>query len=349
MRNFNIKIALLVLFSFSLTITAKAQLYSDSGDPARLKWYSTQTPHYQIIYPQGLDSLAKVYGRLFEYYRPQEEWSSGLLPGQYLKKPMPIVLHSYNAYSNGFVAWGPRKVGLYTIPEATGDEALKWEKELAVHESRHISQFMMSRKGVFKPLGWLFGEVIGDMVIGVYPGMAMIEGDAVATETGLTNAGRGRSAEFLNFYMSAFDNGDMRDWYQWRYGSWRRYAPNYYALGYLTVAGQRVFNDDPSFMARYYKGVTDKPLQLFHRQKEMSAVSGKPFKETFKDIQLSFKEMWNEEAEARKPFINAELVEDVPSWYASYAAGGFRGDDLIAVKSGLIDPNFLVRVGADGS
>lgn len=68
-------------------------------------------------------------------------------------------------------------------------------------------------KGWLKPLTW----ILGDMAVGAYsalwPSTWLLEGDAVTAETALTRYGRGRSADFLNYYMMAFDEGDMRDWY----------------------------------------------------------------------------------------------------------------------------------------
>ena len=64
-----------------------------------------------------------------------------------------------------------------------------------------------------------------------------MEGDAVAAETALTSSGRGRSADFLEYFRVCFENGDLRDFDRWRFGSQKYYAPDYYKIGYLTVAG----------------------------------------------------------------------------------------------------------------
>ena len=76
--------------------------------------------------------------------------------------------------------------------------------------------------------------------------MYFIEGDAVVAETALTPSGRGRTADFLNYYRIAFDNGDFRGWSQWLYGSQRNYYPNHYAMGYMTLANIRTAYDFPT-------------------------------------------------------------------------------------------------------
>ena len=54
-------------------MAAKAQFYSLGDDPGRLRWRTFETPHYRIVYPRGLDSLALVYGNEFEKYVKAEE------------------------------------------------------------------------------------------------------------------------------------------------------------------------------------------------------------------------------------------------------------------------------------
>ena len=60
-----------------MAVPARAQFYSDGCEPARLKWYSMDTEHYRFIFPEGLDSLTRVYGRLMELLRAGMEKSDG--------------------------------------------------------------------------------------------------------------------------------------------------------------------------------------------------------------------------------------------------------------------------------
>ena len=49
----------------------------------------------------------------------------------------------------------------------------------------------------------------------------------MAAETGLTMSGRARSADFLGYMRLAFSEGDWRNFYRWRYGSFKHFAPDY--------------------------------------------------------------------------------------------------------------------------
>ena len=108
---------------------------------------------------------------------------------------------------------------------------------------------------------------------GLFPGPALLEGDAVTTETALTSSGRGRQASFLSYMKPAFDCGDMRNYWRWTFGSDKLYTPDYYRSGYMLVAGTRVFFNDPLFIEEYFSR-TKKLVSFFNLQKTVKDASG---------------------------------------------------------------------------
>ena len=250
---------LILIFSIILLpLTASAQFYVTGDDPGRLRWNYIDTDNFRIIYPQGSDSLARVYGTNLEKYRIPVSRSSGYTPVGTGRLRMPVVLHAWNS-SNGSVAWAPKRMDLFTIPSAYTSEALPWADMLAVHESRHVTQMQFGTTKALRPFNWAFGEMFNILVSIMYPGIDFMEGDAVITETAFSNSGRGRSAEFLNYYRVALDNGGIRKWGQWSFDSQKNYSPNYYALGYLTLGGIRTFYDCPEYMSDVYHDIAARP------------------------------------------------------------------------------------------
>ena len=79
--SFYLKALCAIWMSIAFSVVAHAQFDSAGDDPARLKWYSTETHSYRIIYPEGTDSLARVYGAWTERFKISESISSGLTPG----------------------------------------------------------------------------------------------------------------------------------------------------------------------------------------------------------------------------------------------------------------------------
>ena len=145
MKRFALTVILLALAAIPL----RAQFYQAGDDPGHLRWYTLETPHYRLIYPAGADSLARSYGRLLEQFRVPMGRSYGLTPGEGQRRKMPVVLHTRNPFSNGSVGWAPRRMDLYTLPNALGADPTPWAIQLAAHEPRHQAQFQQGSRKYF--------------------------------------------------------------------------------------------------------------------------------------------------------------------------------------------------------
>ena len=336
-----------LVFSILLTLfiptCLKAQFYITGDDPGRARWNIIDTDHFSLIYPEGTDSLAREYGYKLEKFRIPVSRTTGYLH----EGRMPVVLHAYNA-ANGSVAWAPKRMDLFTIPSPYSPEPLPWSTMLSVHEGRHVTQMQFGMTKAQKPIGWFFGEMWNILASLVYPGLSNIEGDAVIAETALTNSGRGRTADFLNYYHVAFDNGDFRRWDQWRLGSQRRYAPDHYALGYLTIGGFRYLHDCPGFMKEGYELSARRPYNLAAFYTTTKKLTGKKFEDAFQEVSRTMQVIWNAEADARAPFMPMEPVTEEPRLYADYQGLTFLNNELYSIKSGHETTPVLVRIDADG-
>ena len=332
-----------IIVAVLIPFTASAQFYLTGDDPGKLKWYSIETDNFSIIYPEGTDSLARVYGYSLEKFRIPVSRSTGYLN----QGRMPVVMHAYNA-ANGSVAWAPKRMDLFTIPSPYAPEPMPWSTMLSVHEGRHVTQMQFGMTKAQKPFGWAFGEMWNILASLIYPGLSNIEGDAVIAETALTNSGRGRTADFLNYYMVAFDNGDFRRWDQWRLGSQRRYAPDHYALGYLTIGGFRYLYDCPEFMKEAYGLSARRPYNLAAFYKTTERLTGKKHKDAFQEVCHTMHDIWKAEAEARAPFIPMEPVSKEPRLYTDYQGTTVLDGIVYSIKSGHETTPLLVSIDADG-
>lgn len=345
MKYFRLLIIIVILCFPAL---AKAQFYTVGDDPGRLKWYSIETPGYKIIYPSGLDSLARVYGGLLEKYRIPVSRSAGYAPGEMTRVKMPVILHAYNAQSNGSVAWAPKRIDLFTSPEGYEAEAMPWADMLAIHESRHVAQMQFGMSNAFKPFKWIFGEMFAGAMAGVYPGQWMLEGDAVVAETALTTAGRGRSGDFLNYYMAAFDSGDFGNWNRWRYGSYRYYTPDHYALGYMALSGIRYRTGKTDITGTYLQYFSKRPYDVISYRTVSRKLTGKGFRKTFDDTMRMYHDIWSEEKEQRAPFIPSVQISDTARIYTEYSDIVTYGDKIYALKSSLDKSKALVMTDNTG-
>ncbi len=329
------------------SIPAAAQFYVTGDDPGKAKWYSIETDNFNVIYPEGADSLARVYATRIEQFRIPVSLTSGYMSGQADGRKLPVVMHAYNA-ANGSVAWAPRRMDLFTIPSAYSPEPVPWTTMLSVHESRHVTQMQFGMTGALKPGNWIFGEMWNILASLIYPGISTMEGDAVITETAWTPSGRGRTADFLNYYWVAFDNGDFRKWDKWRFVSQKHNAPDYYALGYLTIGGFRYLYDCPEYMSEGYHLAARKPYNLGAFYTTAKKLTGKKFDDAFMEVCDTMYALWKADAEKRKPYIVSEPVSPRTRMYTDYTENLIVGSDIYAIKKGHVDIPTLVRIDSTG-
>ena len=339
---------LAALAAVLLPLCAQAQLFSPTGnDPGRLRWSSFRTGDYQLIYPRGLDSLATVYGTLFQQYSVPLSASTGFRPNEKFLRPMPVILHPYTGMSNGLVAWAPRRVDIFTLPDVSGLTPIPWAKLLAIHEGRHVSQKQFLRTGFWKGFHYPFGE-LPEMIIGMIPNSSLLEGDAVVAETALTRAGRGRSGDFLSEMRMYFDTGDLRNWYQWRYGSIKKYTPDIYRLGYLTVAGFRYRYEDPYFTHKFLQVASSLGGAFSAMNSASKKSSGQKLPVAWNEMMATYRNLWSQDDSRRAPFSEAEPQVRLPRSYTVYAGSVPAGGEIYAEKAGMDLPAVLVRVDPDG-
>lgn len=340
----------LALITLSLTLfatTARAQFYLTGDDPARARWNHVETENFKIIYPQGLDSLARVYGRELEMWRTPVGQSIHYLPGEYTRGKMPVVLHPFNSNSNGSVAWAPHRVDLYTQPDAYPFMPLSWDRMLAIHESRHVAQMQFGLTGALRPFGWFFGEMINGGASGLYGHFSWLEGDAVIAETALTNSGRGRTADFLNYFRISFDQGEMRNFSRWSHESQTRYIPDKYALGYLMLSGFRYWYDDRDFMGNSFEHYARMPLDITNFY-ETRRVAGKMLRHAFAEVADSMAVHWKAELDERAPFMPMEQVTGTKRGFTQYSGLTEMGGDIYAIRKSMYRSPQLVRIDASG-
>lgn len=347
-RYIYLKGLLIFIFISLQCVNANAQFSLTGSDPAAVRWRQMETENFIMIFPKGEDSLARVYGTELEQARLRIAGSSGYLIGQSYKGKMPVVLHSRYVLPNASVTWAPKRMDIFTVNDPYAPTAMPWVRNLAIHEGRHAAQMQFGADRGNKVLHWFFGEMAAGAFAGIYPGPAFLEGDAVVAETALSRSGRGRQADFLEYMMPAFDCGDWRDYYRWFYGSNKLYTPDYYRIGYMLIAGTRVFFNDPLFTQEYFDRVVRKG-GFFNLQKTVKSASGKSFNESFRTIEENFQQLWNIEAAVREPFMPSRQISRRPRMHSEYNGSVLGGDSRIySLKSGMATPNCLVRLDPNG-
>jgi hypothetical protein len=325
------------LFLLALMLTATdrlgAQFYLTGNEPPGIKWKYFTTENFKIIYPEGTDSLAKKYAELFETHRGRFGYIKSVN-----KRTFPIILHPYSVYSNGMVVWAPRRAELITIPQARDGYAQSWDVQLSLHEQRHIVQIQKFEKGIFAPLKYIGGEQMAGLGAGLYTAGWELEGDAVISETKLSNYGRGRDPEFLMFYKASMLSGESRTFHQWALGSAAKYEPDRYAFGYMflngteKISGRNVFDGIVDYRLRH-------PFNLNGSNDSYREISGyKTKKRLFGAIRSNLVAGWRAEDSLSVPYPDYRQIVRTRGVYENYSslAPGQDGK-LYAVRSSLDD------------
>ena len=344
------KLVMAALFA-AITVCAHAQFATLGSERASIKWCHIDTQNYRIIYPEGMDSLAVRYATLLQQYRLDVGRSAGYLPNQFFVTPFPVVMHPFTGESNGAVVGAPRRMELYTFPDPYYMiSPMPWEMNLAVHENRHVAQTQIAYDGFWEWLYWPFGEIAGTLAESVYSNPAMLEGDAVVAETALTEAGRGRTADFLAYYRMAFDQKDYRNWYKWRYGSLTHYTPDHYALGYLTIAGIRTRYDAPMFTRDYLHRLTNPFKGINAFTATARKYTHQPLRYTWGDLVNYYKDEWAREDSLRGPFQDLDVLTPAKRGFTSYrgAVAVNNNHRILALRVGLDRDPQLVEISSRG-
>jgi len=348
-RTLSVFLALLSVFYFGTH--AHAQFFSLGNDPESARWRQIRSEHFTLIYPSETDSLAREYLFKLEFYRPQVFESVGVEG-----KRIPVVLHPYTTLSNGTVTWAPKRIDLFTSPDAYDGTSDPWISQLATHELRHQAQMEVYTKGVFNVLYYPFGESISGLGAGVYVGRHYMEGDAVISETELLGGGRGRSAEFMRYYRMAAITDEDRGYYRFSNDSYRYYTPNMYAVGYHLNASARLKSGDYFFGGKYQKFGVDNWINLRLIFSPFKVMTGYTKHSHWDWGWQQMKSLWKQDFEGRGSKTDGvPLADKECRLYSEYLSPVYISDTLskwygyvIAIKKGFEDSPVLVSIDREG-
>lgn len=234
------RFAFLLAVIFIYTQQLSAQRFG--GNPSRQRWKQIDTDTIRVVFPEGIEKQAQKIAGIV--HRLQQNNFNSL--GSEMRK-VSMVLQHRSLFSNAYVGLAPLRSELYTTAPQNAFElgAVDWVTNLAIHEYRHVQQYGNFRKGLSKLASYILGEEGQAVANAASVPDWFFEGDAVYSETQLTEQGRGRLPEFFNGYQSLHRAGKQYSYMKLRNGSLRHFVPNHYELGYLLVAyGRKQYGND---------------------------------------------------------------------------------------------------------
>jgi len=325
-------ITILLLFILKTTL---GQFYDSGQDPNRIKWRQYNSARFQLIYPTGLDSLAAVYFSNLERIANQESKTLTFTPSK-----IPVVLHNQTIISNGEVGWAPKRTNLYLVADQ-GNYFQPWEQHLPIHEYRHTAQLSKMNQGTTKFLNTVFGEQATAAILGWHIPMWFVEGDAVAFETGSSNAGRGRIPDFSMRLEAQLTEKGIYSYPKAMFGSYKDFVPNRYELGYQLVGeGRKSFGYE--IWNRSLDKVAKKPFHVNPFSEGIKEVSGLPerlfYFETMQKLKNSTEKGTHQNGNKETLLFPVQSLE-----YINYFSPKLMNNNILAYKTSLnIIPSFVI-------
>lgn len=216
-----------------LWLPLSAQFHSNGASPWLVGWRQLEGESVRVIAPKA--SAASARSVVYFMDSLTNHVCYGLGPKGMRPLDMPVVLHSHSSLSNGIAIVAPQRIEMCLMP-AVESYATPWLRQLSVHEYRHAAQYAALFGGTLpRWLYYLLGEQSRLILTGVMP-FWWIEGDAVDAETQASLYGRGLQPSFTMHYRAVGreilegKNPDV-----WFGGSYNRYVPSHYNLGYQMV------------------------------------------------------------------------------------------------------------------
>lgn len=324
------------------TNVADGQYFSTGEDPGRLKWRQISTMNFQLIYPENFEEQAQ---KLANYFEKVYKYGGNSL--NHNPRKISVIFHTQTVKSNGLVGWAPRRMEIFTPPHQAiyGQD---WLEQLAIHEFRHVVQI----DKIHSQLPWIVKLILGEhgsaLITGAYLPFWFLEGDAVVTETALSNFGRGRLPSFLMEHKAqvvekgvfSFDKAFNR--------SYRDFVPDHYKLGYHLVGEARA-KYGHKLWENGINRIAQKPLSLNPLNRSLKLQTGFNQQQLYNSIFDSLYNVWINEDRVTFPTLS-RIIKPATNVFTSYQYNHVHSSgDIITFKSGFdIIPGF-VRIDKDGT
>lgn len=291
-NNINYKLLYIsILYFFILTINsqkANAQFFDGGQNPSGLHWRQIRTQHFQILYPTLLESEAQRMANSLDFMIQRVSHSLNKEP-----RAISVILQNQTIESNGFVQLAPRRSEFYTLPAQEFDYQ-DWLNSLAVHELRHVVQIDKLTGKVRAPF-----ESLAFAIFGISLPAWFFEGDAVLTETLLTNAGRGRQPSWEMPFRANVLSGRNFSYAKNYLGSLKDRTSGYYPLGFFMVSklrrdyGNLILDTLINEMAKH-------PLRLFNLSNTSKKLTGLSTTAWYHATTQELKKQWSQQLSKTK-------------------------------------------------
>jgi hypothetical protein len=328
----------LIIVLLLVSSLSPAQYYQTGQDPASIRWMQIKTDRFRVIYPEsygkeGIEftrALDDAYSRLMRHYPD-------------MKFRIPVIIHNYTTYSNGYVAWAPSRMEIFPTPEQNSIP-LDPKMQLAIHELTHVLQMKSLDRGFTRAVSVIGGQQVPGVVASLVP-LWFLEGDAVFSESLYSSSGRGRVPSFQKPLKAlALEKGKMYSYDKIVNGSFRDFVPNHYYTGYQMMAWSYARYDSTLWKKALNLTAnipfTFNPVNLSLRA-NASLTKKRLYMETFDTLKAIWTAGDSSTESIRYDIVNPPKKKDYINYYSPVQAGN---DSIVAVRTSLHSPPSFVLI-----
>ncbi|KQC01895.1 hypothetical protein AQF98_05900 [Pedobacter sp. Hv1] len=337
-QHIKMKISILSCFILSfISHTCFSQIFDSEQNPLSVKWRQINNGGFKIIYPTELEKDAQRMANTIGFIYP---YVGASLNRQ--KTTIPIVFQNRGMLANGFVQLAPKKSQFNTTPPQQFDSQ-DWLNNLAVHELRHVAQFdkITNGKSLF------LSEEIYFAYMGITIPTWFFEGDAVSTETSLTNAGRGRQPSWIMPFRTSLLNGQKFSYSKAYFGSAKDQTPGYYQLGYLLTSNLRA-SFGKNIVDSLITEIRNHPLRFYPFSQTLKKITGFNTNAYYKNTIEKLQRDWQAQDQQNQSENYKSLNKAAKYVTNYYLPTEIAPNQILTLKQSKSTPPAFVVIDADG-
>ena len=292
-----------IIFFFGMFLLS-AHFFAQTGNHASdIDWKYIENENVRVIYPKNAKEKAQRIANIIYHINRYNTASVGNK-----SKKVDLILQTNQVLSNGFVTVAPFRSELFgTAPQNIASlGSTDWLDLLAIHEYRHVLQYANADRGFTKLLHILNGDHGWGSSISFKIPSWYLEGDAVLSETLLTENGRGRNPNFFKEQRALFLENIDHSYMKSRNGSYKDIVPNRYPLGYMMVNYLRNnFDFHTGAQVLRLSGETVSPFYTFSNA--LKSFTGLSSTDLYQRSKSDLKHKWEKEI-SQKTITESTLV-----------------------------------------
>ncbi|MDO6802209.1 hypothetical protein Q4595_07085 [Wenyingzhuangia sp. 1_MG-2023] len=307
-------------------------------------WKKLQSSNVNVIYKMGQENEAQKIANTINYIHKNNTKSIG-----YHLKPIDIILRSNTVDSNGFVTISPFRSEFFNTspPVFNSIGTTNWISTLAIHEYRHVQQFLNHKTGVTNILYYLFGESgWGAASVLAVPDW-YFEGDAVVMETALSESGRGRLPKFMALQRALYQDQLLYSYQKVRNGSYQDLVPNHYVTGYQMLNTYRN-HYDASKLDDIARKAASYQFPFYPFSHQLKKVTGLSTSQLYKKSAEENQKIWQQQRDSLQVVDYTQITNKKDKVALHSYPQLMENGHIIVLKNQLDEISTFYQIGADG-